>query len=72
LLAAMEPLKKLRRFGFDHPWEKPRAHPFPSPDGRTIRSMRNGDFRIISVMGTSVEEEMARRIRRFDSLSGSG
>jgi hypothetical protein len=34
--------------------------------------MRNGDFRIISVMGTSVEEEMARRIRRFDSLSGSG
>ena len=67
LLAALEPLKKLRRFAFDHPWEKPRDHPFPSPDGRTIRSVRNGDFRIISVMGTSVEEEMGHRIRTFSS-----
>lgn len=64
LLEALEPLKRLRRFEFDHPWEKPRNFPFPSPDGRTIRSMRNGDFRIISVMGTSFEEEMGRRIRK--------
>lgn len=67
LLAALEPLRKLRRFAFDHPWEKPRDHPFPSPDGRAIRSVRNGDFPIISVMGTSVEEKMGRRIRTFFS-----
>ena len=36
---------------------------FVEPDGRTIRSKRNGDFRIISVSGTSIEEEMAKRIR---------
>ncbi|GAA5885796.1 hypothetical protein JCM3774_005208 [Rhodotorula dairenensis] len=63
LLEALEPLKKLRRFAFDHPWEKPRDIPFPWPDGRTIRSARNGDFRVVSVMGTSMEEEIARRIR---------
>ncbi|GAA5971542.1 hypothetical protein JCM8115_000807 [Rhodotorula mucilaginosa] len=63
LLEALEPLRELRRLTFDHPWEKPRDFPWPSPDGRTIRSMRNGDFRIISVMGTSFEEEMGRRIR---------
>lgn len=65
LLVALEPLKKLRRFGFDHPWEKPRTFPFPSPDGRTIRSERNGDFRIITVVGTLIEDEMGHRIRRF-------
>ena len=31
--------------------------------------MRNGDFRIISVMGTSFEEEMGRRIRKSSPLS---
>ncbi|GAA5988316.1 hypothetical protein JCM10908_002159 [Rhodotorula pacifica] len=63
LLDALEPLQELRRLAFDHPWEKPRTFPFPGPDGRTIRSERNGDFRVISVMGTSIEEEIAKRIR---------
>ena len=62
LLHELEPLKQLRRFAFDHPWERPRSSLFVEADGRTIRSKRNGDFRIISVMGTSIEEEMAKRI----------
>ena len=33
--------------------------------------MRNGDFRIISVMGTSFEEEMGRRIRKSSPSSHS-
>ncbi|BGP40933.1 hypothetical protein JCM10450v2_004937 [Rhodotorula kratochvilovae] len=61
-LDALAPLKKLRKFTFDHPWEKPRASPFREPDGRTIRSARNGDFRIMSVVGKSVEQEIRDRI----------
>ena len=64
LLHELKPLQKLRRFAFDHPWEKPRSSLFVEADGRTIRSQRNGDFRIISVMGTSIEEEMAKRISK--------
>ncbi|GAA5988095.1 hypothetical protein JCM10908_002061 [Rhodotorula pacifica] len=63
LLDALKPLTKLRRFAFDHPWEKPRTSTFVEADGRTIRSRRNGDFRIISVIGTSIEHEVAKRIR---------
>jgi hypothetical protein len=63
LLQEMEPLKQLRRFAFDHPWERPRSSLYVEADGRTIRSERNGDFRIISVMGTSIAEEMGKRIR---------
>ncbi|TKA50900.1 hypothetical protein B0A53_05771 [Rhodotorula sp. CCFEE 5036] len=63
LLQEMEPLKQLRRFAFDHPWERPRSSLYVEADGRTIRSERNGDFRIISVMGTSIAEEMGKRIQ---------
>ncbi|GAA6006514.1 uncharacterized protein JCM10292_003799 [Rhodotorula paludigena] len=62
-LAALSPLKRLRKFTFDHPWEAPRDWPLPDPDGRTIRSERNGDFRVISCMGgKTIAEEMRDRI----------
>ncbi|GAA5827759.1 hypothetical protein JCM3770_003551 [Rhodotorula araucariae] len=60
-LAALAPLKKLRKFTFDHPREKPRNSPFPDPDGRTIRSARIGDFTIMSIVGKSVEQEIRDR-----------
>ncbi|BGP32922.1 hypothetical protein JCM10296v2_004707 [Rhodotorula toruloides] len=61
-LTALSTLQNLRIFSFDHPWERPRNSPFAEPDGRTIRSERNGDFRIISCFGTSAEVEIRRRI----------
>lgn len=65
-LAALSPLKRLRKFTFDHPWEAPRDWPFPDPDGRTIRSERNGDFRVISCMGgKTIAEEMRDRVCAF-------
>ncbi|GAA5886642.1 hypothetical protein JCM3774_005513 [Rhodotorula dairenensis] len=36
---------------------------FVESDGRTIWSERNGDFCIISVMGTLIAEEMGKRIK---------
>ncbi|KAL8292324.1 hypothetical protein RQP46_001790 [Phenoliferia psychrophenolica] len=36
---------------FWHCEMKPRSMPFPWPDGRTIRSERHGDFRVIAVAG---------------------
>ncbi|GAA5906992.1 hypothetical protein JCM6882_000022 [Rhodosporidiobolus microsporus] len=63
-LAALAPLQHLRHFTFDHPFTRPRNFPFPDPDGRTIRSERNGDFRIVTVMaGQSVEEVVRGRIK---------
>uniref|UniRef100_A0A0K3CFR9 FGENESH: predicted gene_3.363 protein n=1 Tax=Rhodotorula toruloides TaxID=5286 RepID=A0A0K3CFR9_RHOTO len=61
-LDALSSLRKLRTFSFDHPWEKPSGPRLPWTDGRTIRSDRNGDFRVLSCFGTSIEHEMRRRI----------
>ncbi|GAA5901942.1 hypothetical protein JCM6882_000147 [Rhodosporidiobolus microsporus] len=63
IFAALRPLRHLRHFAFDHPWEKPRSFPFPSPDGKTIRTNRNDDFRVISTRGGSINAEVKRRIR---------
>ncbi|GAA5852988.1 hypothetical protein JCM8547_004759 [Rhodosporidiobolus lusitaniae] len=63
-LSALSPLYKLRSFTFDHPFTRPRDSPFSEPDGRTIWSERNGDFRVVSVMaGQSVEEVVRGRIQ---------
>ncbi|GAA5835086.1 hypothetical protein JCM11251_000160 [Rhodosporidiobolus azoricus] len=62
IFAALRPLARLRHFAFDHPWEKPRNFPFPSPDGRTIRTSRNQDFRIIGVVRGSINAEIKKRI----------
>ncbi|GAA6040605.1 hypothetical protein JCM8097_008064 [Rhodosporidiobolus ruineniae] len=62
---ALRPLRYLRSFTFDHPWEAPRNFPFPQPDGRTIRTNRHQDFRVISIKraGMTIGEEMKRGIR---------
>lgn len=50
----------------DHPWESPRDFPFPSPDGRTIRSDTHGDFRIVSVFsGRSISQVIVSRISTY-------
>ncbi|GAA5867403.1 hypothetical protein JCM8547_003335 [Rhodosporidiobolus lusitaniae] len=60
LFKALRPLRHLRFFAFDHPWTKPRSMPFPYPDGDTIKTDRNGDFRVLSigVAGRSSNQEI--------------
>ncbi|GAA5939082.1 hypothetical protein JCM10213_006024 [Rhodosporidiobolus nylandii] len=63
---ALRPLKHLRYLSFDHPWEKPRRNiTFLSPDGRTVRTQRDGDFdRLIeSRYGPTLEQQMEALIR---------
>ncbi|GAA6043438.1 hypothetical protein JCM8097_002858 [Rhodosporidiobolus ruineniae] len=61
---ALVPLRYLRYFAFDHPWEKPREMLWPGPDGRTIRSNKYGHFTVISITtpGMSFNDEIKRRI----------
>ncbi|GAA5906968.1 hypothetical protein JCM6882_000014 [Rhodosporidiobolus microsporus] len=53
----------LRSLVFNHRWRpRPPNSPWPWPDGETIRSFANGDFSVISVFGTSLEEAMRGRV----------
>jgi hypothetical protein len=67
-LQTLHPLSRLRCLAFDHPFSGPRSFPFPSPDGETIRSEKNGDFRVLSVLpGQTVHGVMRTRISTFSS-----
>ncbi|KAL8292318.1 hypothetical protein RQP46_001784 [Phenoliferia psychrophenolica] len=47
----------------DHPWEKPRNQSFPTPDGRSIRTDKFPDFKILSVgPGQSIASVILSRI----------
>ncbi|BGP17065.1 hypothetical protein JCM10213_000297 [Rhodosporidiobolus nylandii] len=62
-LAALHPLAKLRKFTFDHPFTAGRRSTFAESEGKTIRSVRNGDFRAVTVQrGQTVEGEIRGRI----------
>ncbi|KAK4700352.1 hypothetical protein P7C70_g5899, partial [Phenoliferia sp. Uapishka_3] len=55
----------LREFIFDHPWEDAPVGqvPFQHSDGRTIRSDKYANFRVLSVTHGSVAAEVIHRIR---------
>lgn len=69
LTAVAKRLPRLTTFTFDHSWEKPCDFTFPVPDGRTIRTERHGDFRVISTSSSTMEGEM---LKGWRSAQGFG
>ena len=63
-------LPNLMSFTWNHPWDSSAvgASPLWIHDGKYIRSEAAGSFHILSCAGTSINEEVERRIRELDSV----